>query len=93
MNQMISNRDWVEYSLGDMRLIGFVEDGGEGIYEFNSLDRLMEDRMSLMVHESDIRVLPLDIYKEDIESMIDLALQTSDEDWFNELSVRLVKVK
>lgn len=89
MNQTISSRDWIEYSLGSMKLIGFVEDEGDGIYEFNSLERHIEGRRSLMVSETDIRLLPLEMNRDDIESMIDLALQAGDKEWFNELSGKL----
>lgn len=93
MNPRISDRDWVEYSIGNVKLKGFVEDTGGRIYWFSDPDILVGDGRSLIVDDTEIRVLPLEIHKEDIEAMIDLALQTRDEEWFNELSNRLAKVE
>lgn len=92
MNQT-SNRDWVEYSMGNLKLIGFVEDAGDKIYWFSDVDVLIKDGRSFVVDDTEIRVLPLEIHKEDFEMMIDLALYTSDEEWFNELSNRLAKLE
>lgn len=92
-SQQISDRDWVEYSLGNLKLIGFVEDAGERIFRFSDPEILTKDGRGFMVDGTEIRVLPLEIHKEDIEMMIDLALCTGDEEWFNELSAKLVANK
>lgn len=89
MSPRISDRDWVEYSIGNVKLKGFVEDTGGRIYWFSDPDILVGDGRSLIVDDTEIRVLPLEIHKEDIEAMIDLALYTRDEGWFIELSSKL----
>lgn len=89
----ITNKDWVEYRIGNLELIGFVEDAGEGIYWFSDSEMLEKDQRSLMVDDYDIKKLPLEIHKEDITSMIDLALHTRDEIWFKDLFAQLKKTR
>jgi hypothetical protein len=45
--------------------------------------------MSAIRKNEDIELASLDIQKDDIESMVDMALQTNDREWFAELTERL----
>lgn len=80
---------WAEYQ----GYIGCAEEDGEGMYWFNTINRLIEDRKPFLLDKNDLKILSLEASKEDIKAMIDLALQTGDEEWFDELSEKLKSYK
>lgn len=83
---------WVELDRGRMKIKGFVEIT-LGELQFSTIDRMRAGLPGVRVMRSEIEVLPLEVLEEDIEAMIDLALQTKDGNWFMELSHRLVEAR
>lgn len=101
MNQNYTANDWVKPTWSEMDneyyygFINYEHNNPPNIYDtflpFHTLEDFMDGIRPSRIGYDDIEVLPLDIREEDIHAMIDLALQTKDEDWFNELNKMLFR--
>lgn len=99
MNQRYTVNDWVKPTWADVEdkdYYGFINhewDISANKYDvflpFHILEDFTNGIRPSRIGYNDIEVLPLDIRKEDIHAMIDLALQTKDKKWFNELNEML----
>lgn len=98
-NQNYTANDWVKPTWADIddeHYYGFINheyNSSSNMYDtflpFHTLEDFTCGIRPSRIGYNDIEVLPLDIRDEDIHAMIDLALQTRDEEWFIELNKKL----
>ncbi|MEK4025395.1 hypothetical protein [Sporosarcina sp. FSL W7-1283] len=92
MRSNIKHGLWAKYKLGKEELIGVVEDAGDDLYWFNTMERLQAKRADLLLGEDDITLLEVDLFEEDIEFLIELSLQVNDKMWFEELTSKRLNI-
>ena len=80
---------WAKYELGNEKLFGLVEDAGDGLYWFNTLGRMEKNKRDLLVGEDDITLLGIELCETDVNTLIELALQTNDQEWFEEITLNI----
>lgn len=94
---MLKVGDWVLVANGSERVIGFIRDFSRlrnevYIIQVSTYFKKRITRIKPVLGVFDIRhVVPigLTLAKEDLDSMIDLAILTDDETWFRQLSKRI----
>lgn len=92
---MIKEGDWVDVKLvgtteklnGYVNRLNVIE--GSGILEVCVWDDDLDDFIEVRVHRLEINPALTETTEEDIKTLVDLALDMGDKEWFEELSARL----
>ena len=82
--------DWVHVSHDGVRITGFIVEIWEAVVKIRITDPKNRGNV-LMVKKSDIQEAKHALHSQDIRSLIDLALELKDEEWFNQLVRELRK--
>jgi hypothetical protein len=92
---MVQVGDWVKVKMWGYYLIGFVEYVWKESIQITKVFRVEDGKVQRISQRhgtydpSQVEPLPCDIHPDDIGTLIDIALDTKDEEWFRELTERV----
>jgi uncharacterized protein YpiB (UPF0302 family) len=91
---MVQVGDWVKVKRWGYHFVGFVECIWKNSIQITNVLRIENGEMQKIgqqpgtYHHSQVEPLQCDIHPEDLRTMIDIALDTRDKEWFEELMRR-----
>jgi hypothetical protein len=92
---MVQVGDWVKVKRWGYHFVGFVEYIWKNSIQITNVLRIENGEMQKIgqqpgtYHHSQVEPLPSDLHADDIGTLIDIALDTKDEEWFRELTERV----
>lgn len=89
MSDSIKVGDWVEFKLSKEVKTGWVEAISGRFYNISSPELISKGLTGFMVGIKSLSAIAIETHKSDIKDFIELALQTDDKEWFNELALKL----